>query len=137
MVFVTSADCADTKKLEKEECDAILDKALKDHLAQAPKYKMLATCEKAEGVDRCERADETTYRPRLIAVAVTPPEVKLAQQKKKPLPVTPLYATMAGEPGFRSLNKTVLKGDDEAIIFTERAVAVYSPFVKNKGKKKA
>jgi hypothetical protein len=137
LVFVTSEDCVSTKKLELTVCNAILDKALRDHLAQAPKYKMLASCEKSEGLNKCERADEATYRPRLIAVAVTPPEIKLATEKKKPLPVTPLYATMAGEAGFRSLNKTVFKGDDEAIVFTERAVAAYYPFLKVKGKKRA
>jgi uncharacterized protein YgiB involved in biofilm formation len=136
VVFVTSMDCNESKKMKSEECSAAIQEALKNHLAQAPTYKSLAACEKAEGGPKCESSGATSFRPRLMATAVSVAEVAAARTKGKPIPVTPLYATMAGEAGFRTLTKTVLKGDDDLILFSPRAVAVYSPFVNTKGKKK-
>ncbi len=134
VVFVTTQDCTSTGKLKPAECAAAVKKALEDHLANSPTYRSLVSCEKSEGEQKCERMDEKTFRPRLMAMSVAVPDLEAARQKSQPVPVVPLYATMGGEAGFRTLAKVVLKGDDEMIRFTPKAVAVYSPFVKASSK---
>ena len=129
VVFVTTQDCASTKKLKADECAAVVKTALDDHLAQAPTYRSMVSCEKVEGETRCERMDEKTFRPRLLAMSVIVGDAEAARAKMLPIPVTPLYATLAGEAGFRTLNKTILKGDDDLIQFTPKAIAAYSAFV--------
>jgi Protein of unknown function (DUF1190) len=134
IVFVTMHDCNSTNKLKPDECTAAVKSALADHLSLAPAYRSLVSCEKIEGAGKCERMDEKSFRPRLMAMSVIMADAEAARTKKLPIPVIPLYATMSGEAGFRTLTKTLLKGDDEMIQFTPKAVAVYTPFISTSSK---
>ena len=66
-IYLSAADCADGGKLKPEECDTLIDRAVKAHEATSEKFKGLRSCEEAAGIDRCEKDVSGTYRMRLQA----------------------------------------------------------------------
>jgi hypothetical protein len=115
-VFTSTTDCADSGKLTMDQCVVVIEAAVAQHVAMAPTYGSLRSCEKAEGDDKCERMDEKTYRPMLRAYLVIIAEQPIA---------IPLYPTKDGKAGFAGPDKTVYFGDDEKLQFSKKAVAAY------------
>ena len=105
-IYTSSADCADAGKLTLDECTKLIEEAVAQHVASAPTYSSLRSCEKTEGVDRCERTDPKSYRPALSAYLVTFGETKTVQ---------PLYPTSDGKPGFKTLSKEAILDEDETL----------------------
>ena len=127
--IVTSAtDCADNAGLDYETCVGMIEKAVAEHSKSAASYSSLAACEKKEGTDRCERLEEKTYRPRLMAFRLTLGKHVLAE---------PLYPTAKGEAGFRDPGSKVIKTDDESVKFTQSAIHAAELFMKETKKTKA
>lgn len=115
-IYTSANDCAEEGKLPLETCSKLIEAAIAQHVATAPTYGSLRSCEKVEGPEKCERTDMKTFRPMLSAFLFALGEVPVA---------FPLYPTLDGKAGFRKLDKQVLQGDDEAITFSRQAVAAY------------
>lgn len=115
-IFTSAADCAASQKFPMEKCTKAIEAAIENHVATAPTYTSLKSCEKAEGAEKCERMDEKTYRPKLRAFLVVGNEEVLG---------SPLYPTTDGAAGFRGLDKVVYSADDETLNFSPQAVAAY------------
>jgi len=113
-VLTTAADCAGLGTLSVETCAKAIEMAVAEHEAHAPSYPSLKVCEKAEGVDKCERTDTKGYRPRLMAFIVTMTDPPVA---------APLYPTPKGEAGFRTANNSLLLSEDESLTFSRPARA--------------
>ena len=108
-VFISSQDCADSKKLAPELCDKAIEMAVRAHENQAPQFKTLRQCAAARGPDRCEKTATGHYRPQLQAFFVT---------MGKPPSAVPLYPSSAGEVAFSSLTKQVISGNDESLVIS-------------------
>ena len=126
-IFTSANDCSENGQLKIELCSKAIDAAIAEHEASAPSYTTLKACETAEGADRCERAASGRYRPRLLAFLVTGSAPPVGR---------PLYATLKGEPGFRTGERKNLLASDETLRFSEHAVTAYEahqPSGKRKG----
>ena len=123
IVFTSAADCAATGKIKDAQCTQAIDAALQQHLAGSTVYRNLTLCEKTEGADKCERMDEKAYRPKFVALVVSSADVAQAEATGAPLGAIPLYPTMAGEHGFRKLDKTILLVEGDMMVFSPQAVA--------------
>lgn len=115
-IYTSSTDCADAGKLTLDECTKLIEQAIAQHVATAPSYSSLKSCEKTEGPDRCERTDPKSYRPLLAAYLVTFGETKS---------IEPLYPTSDGKPGFRTLGKDAILDEDDTLAFSKSSVAAY------------
>ena len=118
--IVTSAvDCSDNANLSYEDCTAIIEKAVEAHTKEAATYTSMKNCEKTEGAGKCERVDETSYRPRLVAFQLAMSEPPVA---------TPLYAPKTDEVGFRTASNTALSVENESYTFSKSAVHASEAF---------
>ena len=70
-IYTTSEDCSAGGKISATDCDKAIDQALVELDKVAIKYPTLADCDKAEGIERCERIGDRHYRPRLMAFLFT------------------------------------------------------------------
>jgi len=116
-VFISAKDCAESGKLKLERCGELIDAAIEDHIRSAATYTSQKACEAVEGPERCERTDKKAFRPRLLAFVV----VIAGEQSIS----APLYATIGGEPGFRTRDKQMFLTTDENLTFSPKAVAMY------------
>lgn len=116
-VFISATDCAAAGKLNLERCGDLIDKAVDEHIRKAPTYTSVKACETVEGSDRCERTDKKAFRPRLLAFAVV--------VAGNDAVAAPLYATIGGEPGFRTADKQMFLTTDENLNFSPKALAMY------------
>jgi Protein of unknown function (DUF1190) len=123
VIFTSAMDCAASGRISHDQCTKALESAMTAHLKKSPVYRSLTLCETAEGPEKCERMDEKSYRPKLVAVAVTPASVKKADETGGMPEATPLYPSQAGEKGFRTLEKTIYLIDGEMVAFSRQAVA--------------
>jgi Protein of unknown function (DUF1190) len=132
LVFTSTADCLATKKMSPTQCGEAIQSATQQHLAASPVYRSLVLCEKTEMEGKCERMDEKTFRPKLVAMAVDtaaipqpmPVEAGTAPVPMPPVVAAPLYPTLAGEKGFRKLDKSIVLIDGEQVVaFSPQAVA--------------
>lgn len=116
-VFTSGPDCAASGKLQLDDCNALLQRAIQSHQQSATKYISLRLCEEAEGVDRCERADTNAFRRGLLAFQVT---------FSTPPVAIPLYAPAdKAVIGFTTLDKSkTLLAVDEMLIFSQDAKTV-------------
>ena len=114
-IFISSGDCADSKKLSPEECDKAIDDAVAQHEAHAVVYKTVRACEIAAGPDRCNKTGASQYRPRLQAFFVV---------MSKPPTAVPLYAPQASSMAFQSLSKQIIHAKDETIIVSASAITL-------------
>ncbi len=122
-VITSATDCHESTGLDYEACAGLIEKAVVQHSRSSTKYSNLAACEKAEGKERCERLDEQTYRPRMIAYLLT---------VGTPNTIEPLYAIQKNEAGFRDTSKKALKTDAENIKFSRSAMDAAELFVSSK-----
>ena len=83
-IYTSSEDCAEAGKVPGDECGKAIEKALIEHDKLTIKYPTMIDCDKAEGIDRCERVAERHYRPRLMAFLFT--------MNGKTVSAIPLYA---------------------------------------------
>lgn len=126
--IVTSAvDCADNAGLSYEACTEIIASAVAVHNKSAAKYRSLKACETTEGEGKCERMDETEYRPRLTAFHMT------LSEKPSAVPLYPVQDTTAG---FRNAGNTVLSLDDENLNFTKSATHASELYMDGKKQRK-
>lgn len=116
-IFISAKDCADSGKLSMQQCATLVDGAIADHIKNAKTYLSQNSCETAEGPDRCERSDERSYRPRLIAFAVT-----TTGTVSKAMPVYILHTST--EKGFRNGKQNFLLSDD-LLVVSQKSVAVF------------
>ena len=123
IVFTSAADCAATGKIKEAQCGQAIEAALQQHLAGSTVYRTLTLCETTEGADKCERMDAKAYRPKLVAMVVNSNDAIQAEASGTPLSAIPLYPTLAGEHGFRKLDKTILLVEGDLIVFSPQAVA--------------
>lgn len=114
-IVVSAVDCADNAGLEYDRCAELLQAAVAQHDKAAPTYPKFEACEAAEGVDRCERAGERSYRARVAAFQITVAEKTVA---------IPLYAPTTDTSGLRTAANDQILPDAEAITFTESAADV-------------
>lgn len=110
MVFASLDDCIDSKRLEADVCDRIVENAIKQHERTAKKYRTIEACEKGEGADRCERTATNEFMPRPVAFLVTFGKNASAQ---------PMYAGAKGANVFRHASGTV--GPEGDVPMSERA----------------
>jgi uncharacterized protein YgiB involved in biofilm formation len=117
-IFISAKDCAESGKLDLQRCGDAIDAAIATHLSTAPTYKSLYNCEKAEGLERCERTDDKTFRPRLVAYLVT--------INAGAATALPLYSGTPDDKGFRqSDKKKVLLVTDDTLTYSQSSIAIY------------
>ena len=114
-IFISSGDCADSKKLSAEECDKAIEEAVAQHEAQAIVYKTKSACEAVAGPERCNKAVDGQYRPRLQAFFLV---------MGKPPTAVPLYPPHVSNMAFQSLSKQIIHAKDETLIFSASAVTL-------------
>ena len=114
-IYISSADCADGGKVKAEECDALIEKAVKLHEKNAPSFKSLRSCEEAAGIERCENDVTGTYRMRLQAFLVS---------FGKPITAAPLYPSVGGKIGFRDDKKAAIDALSDAFTVSNAALQV-------------
>lgn len=119
-IVTSAADCSADEKLTIEVCGSIIEAAISQHVAAAPTYTSLKSCEKTEGPGKCERSDAKSYRPALAAYLVTHSEPPVA---------APLYPTSDGSAGFQMLDKTKFLDEDDKLPFSKSSVAMYERFM--------
>src|SRR5690606_39199743 len=101
--------------IDFDKCAKAIDRAVGEHEKTARKFPTLADCETAEGVDRCEKAAERHYRPRLMSYLFT--------INKSRTVATPLYAGAKGAPVFRAADGTVYDYErTEGVKFSKEAM---------------
>jgi len=115
-IYLSAADCADGGKLKPEECDTLIDRAVKAHEATSEKFKGLRSCEEAAGIDRCEKDVSGTYRMRLQAFMF---EIGGPQ----PI-VTALYPSIEGKVGFRDPKKKPVDARDDNITVSQASLQI-------------
>ena len=113
-VFTSAQDCAASEKLKLADCSALLQQAMYLHQQGQKTYTSQRLCEVAEGPDQCERAENNSFRRRLLAFQVT---------FSSPPASAPLYAPKEkGVIGFSTLDTTkTLLAIDETLIFSSDA----------------
>lgn len=117
-IFISAKDCAESGKLDLQKCGDVVDAAITTHLATAPTYKSLASCEKTEGMERCERTDDKTFRPRLVAYLVTINGTNVT--------ALPLYSGGPDDKGLRQTDKKkILLVGDESLTYSQSSIAIY------------
>lgn len=114
-IYLSAADCADAGKVPGEECDALIDKAVKLHEKNAPSFKSLRSCEEAAGLERCENDVTGTYRMRLQAFLIT---------FGKPIAAAPLYPSVGGKVGFRDDKKAAIDALSDLFTVSNAALQV-------------
>ncbi len=114
-IYISSADCADGGKVPAEECDVLIDKAVKLHEKSATTFKSLRSCEEAAGLERCENDVTGTYRMRLQAFLVS---------FGKPITAAPLYPSAGGKIGFRDDKKAAIDALSDAYTVSNAALQV-------------
>lgn len=117
VIYTSSADCADGGKLDFDKCSKAIDKAITEHEKSAAKFITLSDCEKSEGNDRCEKAAERHYRPRLMGFLFT---------INKNIVAAPLYAGLKGAPVFRGSDGTVFDQERTADVKFSKEAALKS-----------
>lgn len=122
-VVTSAVDCAENAGLEYEACSTLIETAVATHTKDAPTFTSTKACEKSEGAGKCERVDETTYRPRLTAFQLTMSE---------PPTAAPLYPSKKPEAGFRTAGNTAIVVDNEAYTFTKSAADASELFMGKK-----
>lgn len=122
-IYTNASDCADSGKINFEQCSEIIAGAVAKHEADAPTYTELRFCEKKEGDGKCEFTANNKIRPKLLAFLVT-----MAQ----PPTAVSLYAHPRGEDGFRDLGGTLYMHTSEELAFSEHAVSLYEKLGKKK-----
>ena len=118
-IYTSTNDCADDTKMTLDICRAAIRMAVDEHNKNAPTYPSQRACEATEGVGKCERTFEQSYRPRLLAFLVV---------GDKTLPTAePLYFTKTVQdmPGFRNAAKTAYLESDLTLTFSKQAIATY------------
>ncbi len=118
VIYTSSGDCANGGHLDFDKCDKAIEKAIVEHEKTAPKFLTLADCEKAEGNDRCEKAAERQYRPRLMGFFFT-----INSKKSSALP---LYAGLKGTGVFRNAEGAVFDHERTADVKFSRDAAMKS-----------
>lgn len=118
-VFTSTNDCATHDKFDFKSCSKAVRAAIELHNQESPTYESLRHCKASE--TGCERTLNNKYRPRLLGFYVELPETKEQQIVGKPL-----YA-VAGrkKKGFADHNKEEYVEDNLALVFSQRAVAIY------------
>ena len=113
-VFTSAQDCEASEKLKLADCSALLQQAMYTHQQGQKTYTSQRLCEGTEGPEQCERADNNSFRRRLLAFQVT---------FSTPPTSAPLYAPQEkGIIGFATLDKTkTLLAIDETLIFSSDA----------------
>ncbi len=106
-VFISSQDCADSKKLSPELCDKAIELAIRIHESQATPFKTLRQCVAARGPERCEKTATGQYRPHLQAFFVV---------MSNPPSAVPLYPSSGNDVGFSSLTKQAVSANDESLV---------------------
>jgi hypothetical protein len=125
VIYVSTEDCAAGGRLKPDECSKLFEAAIERHEKNAPKYKRLEDCEKAEGEGRCERTMAGTIHPRPMAFQVTFSSRPTAQV---------VYLALKGAAAFRTATGTAIdpKGDVE---FTDRAREKLAHFTDRKNRR--
>ena len=116
-IYISAKDCAENSKLPMQRCADLIDTAIAEHLKSAKTYLSQRACEVDEGAERCERMDEKSYRPRLIAFAIS-----ITGPKEVALPVYILNTQK--DTGFRNGKQNFLLTDDTLNV-SKKSVAVY------------
>lgn len=116
-IYISANDCVAGNKLTAEQCSSLIDRALADHEAKAPKYQSLVSCARAQGPDRCEKTFDGTFSPKLQAYFFVMSEVDPT--------AIPLYPTAGGEIGFRTPSKQTidLRSDHLTVSAAAQALA--------------
>lgn len=114
-IYISSADCADAGKIKADDCDALIEKAVKLHEKNAPSFKSLRSCEEAAGLERCENDVTGTYRMRLQAFLVSFGKAIIA---------APLYPSADGKIGFRDDKKAAIDALSDAFTVSNSALQV-------------
>lgn len=110
-IYTSASDCADSQKLDIDQCNKLIQLAVDEHKRTAKPYISMRLCEATEGVDRCERTEENGFRVQLQAFLVTFSNPPVAQG---------LYAN--ADPttlAFQTLDKKrTLLAVDETLLFS-------------------
>lgn len=114
-IYMSTGDCADDGKLSADACAVLIDRAVKTHEATAATYQSLLSCEKATGIDRCEKGISGAYRMRLQAFMF---EISAAASSAKPL-----YPSAGGAIGFRDSAKAAVDVTTDGLIVTQAALS--------------
>ena len=123
-IFISSGDCADSKKLTADECDKAIESAVALHEAQAVHHKTARACEAVAGLERCDKTVDGQFRPRLQAFFVV---------MSKPPTAVPLYPPQVSSMAFQSLSKQIINAKDETLIVSAAAVTLANENVKLPG----
>ncbi|MFZ4808202.1 MAG: DUF1190 domain-containing protein [Hyphomicrobiaceae bacterium] len=111
IVYATLDDCVDAGKLQPAECDTVFEAAVGQHEQTAITYRTLSDCEKAEGIERCERTTTGAYKPRPSAFLVTFTPKPTAEA---------MYLALKKANAYRTAKGTVIKPDGDTP-FSDRA----------------
>ena len=114
-IYTSTTDCTESGKLPSEQCEKLIDMAVATHHTSAPVYKTKRQCEAATGPERCGKAVDGRYRPRLQAFFVVMSNPPSAQ---------PLYPSAANQIGFLSLGKQLILADDESLLVSNAAATL-------------
>ncbi len=112
-IYMSAADCADGGKVPAEQCDALIETAVKQHEKNAPSFKSLRSCEEASGIERCENNVTGTYRMRLQGFLIA---------FGKTITSAPLYPSDGGKIGFRDDKKAAIDALSDAFIVSNAAL---------------
>jgi len=111
IIYASLDDCVDAGKLQPAECDTVIEAAVGQHEQSATTYRKIDECEKAEGIERCERTGAGTYKPRPSAFLVTFTPKPAAEA---------MYLALNKGNAYRNAKGTVIKPDSDTP-FSDRA----------------
>ena len=100
-VVLSAQDCAQTAAIALTECSEAIDRAVATHEANSKSYRRQKLCEDDEGPDRCERLEDSSWRPKPMAYVVV---------AAKPPQATVLYA-----------------GKDKALVYRTAGNTIFDP----------
>lgn len=126
-VIVSASDCTAFGDDAVKACSAAIERAVASHETTSAQYNNIEACEKAVGINGCERSAAGTYRARLSAFMVT--------IGKGAANAEPLYPVKGGGVGFQTASASKLMANDQSVVFSRLAMSVAESQASASGKK--
>ena len=115
-VIASASDCSSFGPEVVRACGAAIERAIARHEAASAMYRNVQACDRAVGVNQCERAASGKYRARLSAFMVT-----IGREATK---AEPLYPVKDGGIGFQTADASKLLASDQSVPFSRLALSV-------------
>ncbi len=115
-VIASASDCSSFGPEVVKACGVAIERAIARHEAASAMYRNIQACERAVGVNQCERAASGQYRARLSAFMVS-----IGRDATR---AEPLYPVKGGGVGFQTADASKLLANDQSVPFSRLALSV-------------